>query len=407
VSEVNRHKYWLGVCALALLAAGCARTIEIAETDTQQDTVPEPPAEPIPEPEPTAEQLAALRTAELACARITVAATGDIMLGTDYPESRLAEDNGQSLLNEVAPVISSADIAFGNLEGVLMDGGEPVKTCKDPSACYLFRSPAHHAEYLADAGFTVMSLANNHARDFGEQGRTASMAALDTAGIRHSGRSGDIATWPNGKIRVALIAFAPFTNSYPMLDLDAARSEVKLLSAAFDLVIVSFHGGAEGQDAAHVPFASETYFGEDRGNVVEFSRTMIDNGADLVIGHGPHVPRAAEIYNGRLIAYSLGNFATYYGISISEDKGLAPILIATIDGNGQFISGEIVSAIQIRPYGPRLDKQHRAYERIWELTEQDFGGGGIRFQNGGSFFPAIESDTLCQQYPEQTNPPAQ
>lgn len=404
MSEVNRDKFWLGACTLALLVTGCSRTIEIVEPDTPQD---EPTAGPIREPESTAEQLAALHTAELACARITIAATGDIMLGTDYPENRLAEDNGQSLLNEVAPIISSADIAFGNLEAVLMDGGEPVKTCKDPSACYLFRSPSHYADYLADAGFTVMSLANNHARDFGEQGRSASMAALDTAGIRHSGRIGDIATWPNGRIRVALIAFAPFTNSYPMLDLDAARKEVAMLDEAFDLVIVSFHGGAEGLEASHVPFTRETYFGEDRGNVVEFSRAMIDNGADLVIGHGPHVPRATEIYNGRLIAYSLGNFATYYGISISEDKGLAPILIATTDGNGQFISGEIVSAIQRRPYGPRLDKQHRAYERIWELTEQDFSGGGIRFQNGGSFFPATEPDTLCQQYPQQTNSPEQ
>ena len=108
-----------------------------------------------------------------------------------------------------------------------------------------------------------------------------------------------------------------------------------------------------------------------------------------------------EIYNGRLIAYSLGNFATYYGISIEAEKGLAPILVTTLDGNGQFISGEIVSAMQIRPFGPRLDASHRAYERIWELTEQDFGGGGIRFQNGGNFFPAVEPITECQRHPEQ------
>ena len=288
-----------------------------------------------------------------------------------------------------------------------MDGGEPIKTCKDPSVCYLFRSPTRYAGYLADAGFTVMSLANNHARDFGEQGRTASMAALDAAGIRHSGRSGDIATWPNGRIRVALIAFAPFTNSNPMLDLDTARSEVATLDETYDIVIVSFHGGAEGMDAAHVPFARETYFGEDRGNAVEFSHAMIDAGADLLLGHGPHVPRAIEIYNGRLIAYSLGNFATYYGISISDDKGLAPILVTTIDGAGRFISGEIVSAIQLRPNGPRLDERHRAYERIWELTEQDFAGGGIRFQNGGNFFPAVDPGAECSQHSEQTNPPMQ
>lgn len=351
--------------------------------------------EPEPEPEPSAEELAAIRRSELACARVTIAATGDIMLGTDYPTNRLPPNDGGDLLADVAPVLSAADIAFGNLEGVLMDGGEPVKRCKDPSACYLFRSPARYADTLAAAGFTVMSLANNHARDFGEAGRTSSMNALAAAGIRHSGRQGDIATWPNGQITTALIAFAPFTNSNPMLNLSFARSEVERLAAEFDVVMVSFHGGAEGTDAARIPFATETYYGENRGNVVEFSRTLIDAGADLVIGHGPHVPRAIELYKGRLIAYSLGNFATYYGISVSGDKGLAPILVATIDGNGQFMNGEIVSATQRRPLGPIIDDEHRAYERIWELTEQDMEGGGLEFQNGGNFFPAEKIADTC------------
>ena len=397
---VNPGQYkTLMVGALVLVIAGCSRSLETTEP-VVDIPIDKPAIETAHEPEPSAEQLAIQRSAELACARITVAAAGDIMLGTDFPEDRLATDaESQSLLADVAPVFSSADISFGNLEGVLMDGGEPVKTCKDPAACYLFRTPAHYANYLSDAGFTVMSLANNHARDFGEQGRSASMASLDAAGIRHSGRVGDIATWPNGKIKTALIAFAPFTNSYPMLDLDAARHEIGVLKDSYDLVIVSFHGGAEGVDAAHVPFTNETYYGEDRGNVVEFSHAMIDAGADLVIGHGPHVPRAIEIYNSRLIAYSLGNFATYYGISITGDKGLAPILIATVDGNGQFISGEIVSALQVRPYGPHLDDRQSAYERIWELTEQDFDGGGIRFQNGGNFFPIVDPDIECQRHP--------
>ncbi len=407
MSVVKIIQPWSCACAFALLVAGCARNITttepVVEQPAEKQVEPEPPAKPVPGP--TSAQLKAQRIVELTCARITVAATGDIMLGTDFPENRLPDDDGDSLLADVAPILSSANIAFGNLEGVLMDGGEPVKTCEDPSACYLFRSPARYAGHLADAGFTVMSLANNHARDFGEEGRTASMAALDAVGIRHSGRVGDIAIWPNGRIKTALIAFAPFKNSYPMLNLDAARQEIKLLDEDADFVIVSVHGGAEGPDAAHVPFAEETYYGENRGNVVEFSHEMIDAGADLVIGHGPHVPRAAEIYKGRLIAYSLGNFATYYGISISDNKGLAPILVATVDGNGQFISGEIVSTMQIRPFGPRLDESHRAYERIWELTEQDFGGGGIRFQNSGSFFPANELNTECQQHPEQPGLP--
>jgi len=321
------------------------------------------------------------------------------MLGTDFPENHLPDDDGISLLAAVAPVLSGADITFGNLEGVLMDGGEPVKECKDPSACYLFRSPARYAQLLADAGFTVMSLANNHARDFGEDGRLASMAALEAAGIRHSGLAGDIATWPDGEVRTALIAFAPFTNSNMMLDLDEASVKIAALAADYDIVIVSFHGGGEGADAGHVPFATETYYGEDRGNVVEFARLMVESGADLVIGHGPHVPRAMEIHDGKLIAYSLGNFATYYGISVAGTKGQAPVLVTTLDGNGRFISGEIVSAIQIRPDGPVIDTRQRAYESIWELTEQDLDGGRIDFRHGGVFFPDDAATVDCAAAP--------
>jgi hypothetical protein len=110
-----------------------------------------------------------------------------------------------------------------------------------------------------------------------------------------------------------------------------------------------------------------------------------------------------EIYQDKLAVYSLGNFATYYGISVSDAKGYAPILIATVDGNGRFISGEIVSAIQIRPGGPRLDEKHRAYERIWELTQQDFDGGDIKFQYGGGFFPATDSPSECKQTPDRAS----
>ena len=385
-----------------LFISGCGTTVQ--QTEPAAEQIPPPPSVPeqTPIPSPTAEELAAKRVAKLACARITIAAAGDIMLGTDYPKNHLPDDDGQSFLAEVTPVFSGADIAFGNLEGVLMDGGEPVKQCENPEACYLFRSPARYAFHLSNAGFKVMSLANNHARDFGEEGRDASMAALDAAGIRHSGRVGDIAVWPNGEVTAALIAFAPFTNSNPMLDINGAKRLVEQLAASYDLAIVSFHGGAEGVDADHVPFTTEHYYGEDRGDVAVFSRTMIEAGADLIIGHGPHVPRAMEIHRDRLVAYSLGNFATYYGISVSDAKGYAPILVATVDGNGRFISGEIVSAIQIRPGGPRLDEKHRAYEKIWELTEQDFDGGGIKFQYGGNFFPATESPSECRQMPDQT-----
>ena len=150
-----------------------------------------------------------------------------------------------------------------------------------------------------------------------------------------------------------------------------------------DLVVVSFHGGAEGEGATRIPFAEETYFGEPRGDVVRFARGMVDSGADLVFGHGPHVVRGIEHYNERLIAYSLGNFATYYGISVNGIKGVAPILVATLDEEGRFLEGRIHSTVQIRPGGPRPDPERRALSLIRELSTSDFGEPGLRFHSDG------------------------
>lgn len=316
---------------------------------------------------------------------ITIAAVGDIMLGTDYPENHLPDDDGVSFLAEVTPVLQAADIAFGNLEQVLVDGGEPGKQCENPAACYLFRSPTRYAQHLSAAGFDVLSLANNHARDFGEEGRSSSMRALDGVGILHSGRERDVASWEQDGLRVAMIAYSPTIGSHSLLDVDLAAGQVSALALDHDVVMVSFHGGAEGVDATRLPFGEEFYYGEARGNVVEFAHAVIDAGADLVLGHGPHVPRALEIYEERLVAYSLGNFATYYGISVEGLKGVAPILLTTLDGEGRFLHGQIVSNVQMRPGGPRPDPAQHALALMRSLTGEAFGAGELRFDCDGSF----------------------
>jgi poly-gamma-glutamate capsule biosynthesis protein CapA/YwtB (metallophosphatase superfamily) len=373
------------ILAVLVTIAACSATptsppVVPAEPATSPPTLPTEP--PPAEPAAPAEESLPPRVSTL-----TVAAVGDIMLGTDFPKNILPDDDGAGFLGEVTPVLTSADIAFGNLEGVLLDGGEPVKECKDPSVCHLFRSPTRYAQHLAAAGFDVMSLANNHAHDFGEEGRSSGMQALESVGIRHSGREGDVASWEVGGLRVALIAFAPNIGAHALNDYARAAELVAELASRHDIVLVSFHGGAEGVDAATLPFAEETYHGEARGNVVTFAHAVIDAGADLVLGHGPHVPRALEYYNERLIAYSLGNFATYYGISVEGTKGLAPILIAELDAGGRFLRGRIESMIQVRPGGPRPDPARGALEMMRSLTERAFGSGHIRFEPDGQFVP--------------------
>ena len=311
-----------------------------------------------------------------------------MMLGTDYPENHLPDDDGVSFLRHVTPILSDADIAFGNLEGVLVDGGEPGKKCSNPNACYLFRSPSRYVNHYVNAGFDVLSLANNHARDFGEEGRLASMETLAAAGIHHSGLEGDYATFTVDDLSVAVLAFAVTRNSNMMLDYEIAADTVAEHAANHDIVVVSFHGGAEGRDVTRLPFAEEEYFGEPRGDVVKFSRMVVDAGADLVVGHGPHVVRAVERYKNRLIAYSLGNFATYYGISVEGIKGLAPILVATLDGEGAFVEGKIHSTIQLRPDGPSIDTENGALDLMRSLSIRDFTTPGILFNHDGSLTPA-------------------
>lgn len=367
-------KYFLLGGFLGIIAA-CSTTPPTTPSAPAKESIPAPP-------EPPAAASAPEKPARPDIT-LSIAAVGDMMLGTDYPENRLPDDDGRRFLADVAPVLRAADIALGNLEGVLSDGAEPRKRCTNLSACYLFRSPTRYAAHFRDAGFDALSLANNHARDFGEEGRSDTMLALSDYGIAHSGRVGDFATLQHQGLSVSFVAFAVTQNSNLVHDYPLAKRIVRAHAQQHDLVIVSFHAGAEGQGVTRIPFAEEEYFGEPRGDVVRFGRGMVDAGADLVFGHGPHVVRAMERYKDRLIAYSLGNFATYYGISVADIKGIAPILVATIDSYGRFQSGKIHSTVQIRPGGPRTDPEQRALKLIEELSTADFGRSGLRFLPDG------------------------
>mgnify|MGYP001812321463 CR=1 FL=1 len=400
-SVTSSLRLLLVAAALVAGAGACATTVEPAPATEPEPVAPAQPAAPMPESEPEPEL-------DKSGLRITLASVGDMMIGTDYPQNHLPDDDGVGFLADVTPVLAAADVAFGNLEGVLVDGGEPAKKCSNPKACYLFRSPTRYAAHYAAAGFDVMSLANNHARDFGEEGRSSTMQALAAKGIRHSGREGDFASFEVNGLRVAVLAYAVTKQSNMLLDYQLAEQTVAGYAATHDIVMVSFHGGAEGADATNLPFADEEYYSEPRGDVVKFARMAVDAGADLVIGHGPHVVRAMERYNDRLIAYSLGNFATYYGISVAGIKGIAPILLTTLDGEGRFVEGKIVSTIQLRPAGPSIDPEQRALKLIRSLTAEDFPDPGLKFFDDGRIEPvprrAVRGNSVTGSNAQRSEP---
>jgi poly-gamma-glutamate capsule biosynthesis protein CapA/YwtB (metallophosphatase superfamily) len=252
--------------------------------------------------------------------------------------------------------------------------------------------PTRYGRYLQEAGFDVMSLANNHAMDFGVEGRRSSMKVLDKLGIAHSGEMGDIAHLSVKGVKIALIAFSTYDTSYNLNDLETAKKEVARLSKRADLVVVSFHGGAEGARYQRVGEGTEIFLGENRGDLRKFARVVIDAGADLVLGHGPHVVRGMEVYKDRLIAYSLGNFATYGSFNLSGPLGLSLVLEAELGSDGAFIRGRIHPVKQIKPGGPLLDPDAAIIPVIRALSEEDFGARAVVVTDDGELLPPAKPE---------------
>jgi hypothetical protein len=320
---------------------------------------------------------------------ITIAAVGDIMLGsTSINDTFLPPNDGADILKEVTPILTAADIAFGNLEGPLLEGGTTTKCPPGSTRCFAFRVPTRYGKLLKDAGFDVLSLANNHAADFGDYGRESTRKTLDALGIKHAGSDRQqfamTVVESKGK-KIAFIGFA-HNNLVPNVnDLEFAKQLVQQAGKKADLVVVSFHGGAEGTDAQRVPQQTEIFGSEKRGNLPLFARTVIDAGADLVLGHGPHVLRGMEIYKDRLIAYSMGNFATYGMFTLRDATALTAIFEIKIAADGKFLSGRLHAGKQFGKGGPVLDKSGDAIRKIRELSVADFGGNAPKIADDGSF----------------------
>jgi len=337
---------------------------------------------------------------------IVVTAVGDVMLGTAFPdESTLPPNDGAGLLTEVTPFLKRGDVVYGNLEGPMVDGGDSPK-CRGKAVgrCFAFRVPARYGKYLKDAGFTAMGLANNHAMDFGLEGRASSRQVLDAMQIAHTGEVGDIARLTVKGRKIAIIAFATYPGAYNFLDLDDSLQAIRSLKAESDLVIVGFHGGAEGAAHQHVLEGDETFLGEDRGDLRRFTHAAIDAGADLLLGSGPHVVRAMEIYRGKLIAYSLGNFATYGPFNLNAENGLTLVLEAHMAADGTFLRGKAYPVKQEKPGGPRMDPEMKILPVLRALSNSDFketavvvGPQGELWLPGTEIPPCLNAPDLLEQ----------
>ena len=293
---------------------------------------------------------------------------------------------GRGFFASVRRYLRPNDVALGNLEGTLTTRGAS-KCGAGSSSCFAFRAPPSYARLLREAGFTIVNLANNHFNDFGRIGRLDTVSALERARLRYTGRPGEIAVLRAGSTRVAIVGFAAYPWAQSLTNIAAARRIVRRADRVADIVVVTMHAGAEGSGETRVGPGTEHFLGENRGDSIRFSHAVVDAGADLVAGHGPHVLRGMEWYRGRLVAYSLGNFLGCNTLSTRGVLGVSAILRVKLRGDGTWGGGELVP-VRLAGCGvPSFDRTREAARLVGDLSRKDFGRRAVRISRDGRLLP--------------------
>lgn len=311
---------------------------------------------------------------------VSLAAVGDTVMGT--PEFGLPPAGGSTLFNAVKPLLKG-DVVIGNLESALATGTSTKCAGRSAGSCFAFASPPEYVRNLKKAGFTVMNLANNHSNDWGPSGLRSTIRALESVGILHTGRPGEIAVQRTADgTKVAFVGVSPYPWSQDAMDIPGAQRLVRKAAALAPIVVANMHVGAEGAAYRHVPEGSESYLAEPRGWTRGLARGMVDAGADLVVGHGPHVMRGMEFRRGRLIAYSLGNFMGYRVFNTRSYNGLSGVLQVKMAADGRFLSGRLVPTRLSSDGVP--SPGGASISDVAALSRADFGRAAARLSASGS-----------------------
>jgi hypothetical protein len=386
IRAASKKSPWKWLLWAAVVAISCGLGAGVAQwrygqqnrTSQAKDLPPQPLANLV-----TPERAAALAPEELSTVpTFTIKAVGDIIPGTNYQRYRKPADWRYFFRSIQYQLENETDLTFGNFESTFT---EVPNSAKDTSRnmTFAFRSPPWYASVLDDAGFDVLNVANNHSMDFFEQGFNDTMRHIEENGMKAVGRKGQILYMDIEGHKVAFIGFSYLNVHNSMHDLDTAAALVQEANKNADIVVISVHAGKEGTDAIYTKDQEEFFYSENRGNMVKFSHTVIDNGADLVLGHGPHVPRAIELYNDRLIAYSLGNFLGYRTLSIQGPLGVSMILKVNMNSEGKFVSGRIIPVALDKNGVPFLDDYFASVILVRNLTKRDFPNTPIEIDDMG------------------------
>jgi len=314
---------------------------------------------------------------------LSIGWVGDMTFGT-YGSS--PPGGVGTVFDKIRPYLIT-ELLLGNLETVV--GNVPPSKCSPGDVgCFSMVAPPETAQALKDAGFGGVNLANNHTHDSGSTGLATTKQALDDVGIAYTGLPGQITYVTANGLTVALLGFAPYYGLANALDIPEAVRLVKEAEQHAHIVIVMMHLGAEGSDRSHVRPGLEFYLGENRGDPVAFSHAVIDAGADLVVGSGPHVPRGMQWYQGRLIAYSVGDFSGYNTFPVTGLWGQSAILNITLDADGSYVTGSVTPLLLSSPGFPHVDLDATVINTMNALSSADFAGNGAAMiQDDGHIEP--------------------
>jgi hypothetical protein len=306
---------------------------------------------------------------------------GDIALSS---QNGLPPGGLDRALRPVRKLLRHADLTLGNLEGTLSVGGSSKCGAINDGTCFAFQAPPAIAGELRSLGFDLVNQANNHSLDYGLAGRAQTIAALRRARIAHTGLPGKVTILRRKGERVAFVGFAPYSYDADLLDVGAAQRLVRFAGARAAAVVVLIHAGAEGVDEVHTPKGTETYLGENRGDARAFAHAMIDAGASIVLGSGPHVIRGVERYRDRLIAYSLGNFVGYHTLGGGGALSESAILRVTLGAGGRVLAGRWIPIALVNGL-PRPDPTDTSAKLVSALSREDFPGHRFAITPNGDF----------------------
>lgn len=313
---------------------------------------------------------------------VRIAAVGDLVFADNAQINR-------PTFKDFLPQLAQADLALGNLEGAITTHPTPRKAYV-PGRSYAFRFPVETADLLKKANFHILSIANNHSNDYGPIGFADTQQHLSAAGLEYTGLKDSHVIRTIKGVRVGVIALAHYPVYNNVLDIEGTARLVAQVRSKSDIVVLFYQLGGEGDSHALLTDDDAVFLGEQRGNARKFAAAMVKAGASALIGHGPHLVRAAECMAGVPVLHSIGNFVGAGGLSTRSLANVTVFAELIFEASGRFKGVRLTPTTFDKERLPIIDDSGRALHLVnWFNRQAGKSLSGFEALN----FPGYEQQT--------------